>query len=148
MKSLLVVLVLLTFSCKSQKNRMETNTSMQDDQLVLLVEDAFFPVETPVTYIIEDAKTLKGFFTKVNRTRKPGIPVPIVDFSTETVLVACMGGVRTGLAPRMKIKTETPGAIEVIAELKGDENLQNSLSYPFCVYKIPKSQKRIIVEIM
>ena len=148
MKSLLVVLVLLTFSCKSQKNGTEANTNPQDDQLVLLVEDAYYPVETPVTYIIEDAKTLKAFFIKVNRTRKPGIPVPVVDFSTETVLVACVGGVRTGLAPRMKIKMETAQTIEVITALEGDEDDQGALSYPFCVYKIPKSQKQIIVEIL
>ncbi|BFP42739.1 hypothetical protein FGF1_35840 [Flavobacteriaceae bacterium GF1] len=148
MKSLLAVVVLLTFSCKSQKNGTEANTAQQDDQLILLVEDAYYPVETPVTYVIEDAKTLKAFFIKVNRTRKPGIPVPVVDFSRETVLVACVGGVRSGLAPRMKIKTETAQTIEVITALEGDEDDQGALSYPFCVYKIPKSQKQIIIEIL
>ena len=148
MKSLLAVVVLLTFSCKSQKNGTEANTAQQDGQLVLLVEDPYYPVETPVTYIIEDAKTLKAFFVKVNRTRKPGIPVPVVDFSTETVLVACMGGVKTNVTPRMRIKKETAKTMTIVAELSDEENGQGSVSYPFCVYTIPKSQKQIFIKVM
>ena len=72
----LVFLILLMgmLSCKSQKSQqMADNTN---DGLTLLVEDGYSGVENFESMVVRDQKTLNSFFAKINRTRKPGIPVP------------------------------------------------------------------------
>lgn len=142
MKYAIILIVLFTFSCKSQKQIKET-----DERLTLLVQDGYFPVEHPETQIIEDAKSLKAFFSKVNQTRKPGLPVPEVNFKTHSVLVACMGAVNFSVLPIMNLKSETAEEI-VISVLIPKENRDLGIqSYPFCVYAIFKEGKKVSLEI-
>jgi len=147
MRLLLLGLIFFTFSCKSQKKNMDSAGEQQQGQLVMLVQDGYFPVESPEHQVIEDAKTLKKFFSEVNRTRKPGIPVPQVDFTKEIVLVACMGNIKTEEYPTMGVALETEDEILVKTSIKMEKGPSAVTSYPFCVYKMPKTPKNVILEI-
>lgn len=125
---------------------MDIAESELKEQLVLLVQDGYFPVESPEHQLINDSKTLNNFFAKVNRTRKPGIPVPMVDFNKEIVLVACMGSVNSENYPTMTITSETNEEIFVVARVQTDKKPTTVSYYPFCVYKMPKSSKKVILE--
>jgi hypothetical protein len=116
-----------------------------DNRLQLEVQDGYFPVDHPETQVIEDSKTLKAFYAKVNRTRKPGLPVPEVDFSTQRIVVACMGAVSTESLPIMSIKKETEDEIILSVHLTADKSNTTTQSYPFCVYRISNEGKRVTV---
>lgn len=56
-------------------------------KLTLLLEEYYGGDDIKELSIIKDAKGLKTFYAKINRTRKPGLAVPQLDFDTEMVLV-------------------------------------------------------------
>ena len=89
MRYLTLIIFAILFSCKGQKKAaMENGDGQNDDSgsLTLVLQDNYSGSITPDTLIIKDRKTLQKFFSKVNRTRKPGIPVPEVDFAQEMIL--------------------------------------------------------------
>ena len=61
------------------------------ENLVLADFDSFSNVEVYETTVIKDAKSLSKFYAGINKTRKPGLPVPIVDFSKEMAILVCLG---------------------------------------------------------
>lgn len=142
MKAAYLIVFLLFISCKSQKHYRDT-----DDRLVLLVQDGYFQVDNPETLIIKDAKSLRAFFSKVNQTRKPGIPVPEVDFKTQNVLVACMGVMETSYLPTMYLKNESPKEMLVSVRFKNESGKSGIKSFPFCVYAISHEGKKITLEV-
>ncbi|AKA36058.1 hypothetical protein VC82_2483 [Flagellimonas lutaonensis] len=144
----LVFLILLMgmLSCKSQKSQqMADNTN---DGLTLLVEDGYSGVENFESMVVRDQKTLNSFFAKINRTRKPGIPVPEVDFNKEMVIIVCSGEQKRIKMPRLSKKDENDK--EIVLAVKNEavdkNNLKELVSTPFSVYKIPMSEKEIIFQ--
>lgn len=142
MKYVIALVVLFTFSCKSQKQNKEI-----DEKLTLLVQDGYFPVENPETQIIKDEKSLKAFFSKVNQTRKPGLPVPKVNFETHSVLVACMGVVNTSTLPIMYLENETTEEITISIQMRNENKELSVQSYPFCVYSIVDEGKKLTLQL-
>jgi len=141
MKYAFVLVVLLIFFCKSQKQN-----KVIDERLTVLVQDDYFPVESPATQIIKDSKSLQSFFSKVNQTRKPGLPVPQVEFTTHKVLVACMGPVNTDELPIMYVKGETEEEMIIYVKIPNKNKDSSLQSYPFCVYSISDEGKKITLE--
>ena len=139
MKIILISILILASSCKSQKN---LSHEMDDNGLTLLVQDGYFYTDTSETAIIKDEKALKAFFSRVNRTRKPGIPLPKVDFSKEVVLIACMGEQKTMAIPYLKVVENKDE--ETIIEVKMEGKSGRETSYPFCVYKMPISENEVL----
>lgn len=143
MKGIGVVLALLFLSCEGQKKVVENTHQQSDSRLVLLVQDAFLPVDSLQTHVITDAKTLNAFFRTVNKTRKPGLPVPLVDFGNEMVLVACMGKMEGDVEPKLAILEENQEQLVVDIEINKKSATPSINTYPFCVYKMPKTEKSI-----
>jgi len=141
MKYVMTLLVFLTFSCKSQKA-----SGQKDDRLILLVQDGYFPAEEPETHIIQDAKTLRAFYAQLNKTRKPGLPVPQVDFSTSSVLIACMGPVDTDALPRMYVNRETVDEFIISAGILEEKTSASTNSSPFCIYTLSNMGKKVTIE--
>ena len=131
--------LMLLASCKSKKDIPQI-----DDRLVLLVEDAYFPVGTPELIVIKDAKTLNSFFSTVNKTRKPGIPVPKIDFSKDVVLIACMGKKSKEGQIVFNIETESPETVTINAKFVEKNNVLEN--FPFCVYKMERTSKEIVLD--
>lgn len=132
-------MIALMVSCNAQKKTGLSSDDSGNEDFVLLVEDAFFPTDSPITEIIRDTKALRTFFSKVNKTRKPGLPIPAVDFNTEMVLVACLGKTNRESQTELKILEESPEQLVIALEV-GEKVAEGSvISYPFYVYKMPKT---------
>ena len=139
-----LILMLGMLSCKSQKKHNVTDSG--NNELTLLVEDGYSGVEEFESMVVRDQKTLNSFFAKINRTRKPGIPVPKVDFAKEMVIVVCAGEQEGIEMPKLlKASENEKEIIFAVENVNPPKKKDNSLiSSPFRVYKMPISNKKVI----
>lgn len=148
MRLLLILLSLFGIACAGQKglpNDKGDSFEQDSNKLQLVLEDNYSGVEQPEFQVIRDSKALKNLFLQINRTRKPGISIPEVDFTEELLLVYCEG-TRLGVGGLELIVLEespeniTIGLKERIPSKK--ENL-NATTSPIYIYKMPLTQKEI-----
>ncbi len=141
MKYFFSLIMILSFSCKGQKHNLQ-----EDSRLRLLVQDGYFPVEEPQVEVIEDMKGLRAFYSKVNQTRKPGLQIPEIDFTTQKVVIACLGKMNMMAMPMMYLKSENKEEMVLSVQLPDEKTDSKILSYPFCVYSISNEGKKVVVE--
>ena len=98
--------------------------------------------------VIRDQKRLKSFYSKINKTRKPGFPVPEIDFSKEIVIVQCSGEQNYAGLPTLILSRETNSAVFLtsITEKETKDASITAMTNPYCVYKMPLTDKEIVVE--
>lgn len=140
--ALMLLSILFMFSCKSAKQGV-----VEDERLTLILQEGYFPVERPEVQVIEDMKTLKAFYARINQTRKPGLPIPEVDFTTQTILVACLGERKTSELPIMRVDKETENELVVLAVVPENTIESNTQAYPLCIYSLSNQGKKISLEI-
>ena len=116
-----------------------------NEKLTLLLEDNYSGSEVEETMIIKDAKALQRFYSKINRTRKPGLPVPEVDFTKEMILVHCIGEQMNGNQATLSIEEENKKEVIISTshEKSKKSDTSSALISPFSVYKMPLTQKEI-----
>ncbi len=148
--SIYIAILALLLSCNGPKKTLGKNLEKADPEyaLTLLLQDNYSGLPKGETRIITNAKELQQFFLRVNRTRKPGLPLPIVDFSKETVLVYCSGEKTNQALPKLSIKdvTDEEIVIKPILEDKREKSASSAVISPFSIYKIPSTQKKIIFQ--
>ena len=147
-RGLLLILLLMGLGCKSQeKGKVQDSVKAAQEQgLTLLVADNYGGSEHADFQVIRDMKTLRKFFARVNRTRKPGLAVPKVDFSREILILHCPGEMFNGDSARLIIKDNTPE--KMLFALEGtkvkEKKEMGALTMPFSLYKLPLTEKEII----
>ncbi len=152
MKTVLLSIVVLVLSCNGQKKTAMENvvgeSPTKSDSLVLLIQDEHSGSDTTETLIITDLKALGKFFSRVNKTRKPGIPVPEVDFSKEMVIVHCSGRQNNGSLPVLSLlkETETRVVLESKMITKNEKWQSTAITSPFSLYRMPLTKKDIVFE--
>ncbi len=152
MKVFLLGIVVLVLSCNGQKKasmlKDKEDNSTQSDSLVLLVRDSYSGSDLPETLIITDSKALKLFFSRVNKTRKPGLQVPEVDFNKEVVIIHCSGKQDSSALPILTLRKETDTTLVLGSkfEINKKTNSATVVTSPFCVYKMPLTKKKISIE--
>ena len=141
----LLPLLAVFLSCNGQKKAVMDENSKQsvNSPLTLVMQDNYAGTETAVTHIIESQKALAKFFSAVNRTRKPGIPVPEIDFSKNIVVIYCSGNKGNGTLPTLKLANDSNSemVLEMIDETA--ENAANNTVSPFSLYTMPLTPKKI-----
>ncbi|MEO1011783.1 MAG: hypothetical protein AAFX53_10795 [Bacteroidota bacterium] len=143
----LIGLIVLFVSCKGQTGvSPATVDQSRDDSLILLLADNYSGSETAETLIIRSSKELRAFFVKVNRTRKPGLPLPLVDFTKETVLVYCSGETKGSLKPILTLGPDSGDKKIVNTKMENKKEDSKIILSPFSMYKIPITQKEIIFQ--
>jgi len=149
--SLLLVLIVFT-SCNGQKKATVADNDSKSDldantSLTLLLQDNYSGSDTSETMVVKDSKTLKGFFSKINRTRKPGLPVPEVDFSKDMVIIYCEGLRNDSGFSGLSLKVETKDRLVFKPTYQAPQEKSNFTAAisPFCVYKIPLTDKEITI---
>ncbi|SHH09977.1 hypothetical protein [Flagellimonas flava] len=148
MRNVILLVMACMASCKAQK---EVNTEFQSDSnLILVAEDGYSGIMEYEASTIRDAKSLNKFYSRINRTRKPGLPVPQIDFSKEMVIVVCMGEQEGNMIPIIRKSSEDENHISYLVgrgtKTKANSESQNVTSYPFYIYKAPRSPKEIELE--
>ena len=143
--------ILLFFvSCNAQKKSASSNdikNKSGEHELVLLLSDMYSGQNLPEIQIIKEPATLQKFFTKINRTRKPGLAVPKIDFRKEIVIIYCAGEQLNVMSPFIEIKEETEHQIILNVLNKNISSLnstQEIATSPFCVYKLSSDHKAIL----
>ncbi|MDF4204148.1 hypothetical protein PXD56_14335 [Maribacter sp. SA7] len=138
----LVVLIQLN-SCKStaQSNFQESN----DLGMELLLNENYSGFEHEEYILIKNQKELNAFYGKINRTRKPGLTPPSIDFTTEMVLIWCGNSSASSFA-NLKL-SEDENFLE-IHKLKSKTSKEESklVVSPFSMYKLPLSAKSLKIE--
>lgn len=140
----LILTICISFlSCKSQKNNRVEEDGSSD--LILLAQDGYSGIEDFETLVVKDQKTLTAFYSKINRTRKPGLPVPKIDFANEMVIIVCIGEQLGEDLPDLIKKKENDQKIflSINPHDSKKEDHTTLVSSPFCVYKMPLSSKEV-----
>jgi hypothetical protein len=162
MKTTVFLVLLVLTTCNGQKKTAADSTQNaqgegpeeknvkkvedSDYRLGLVASDSYSGIEQAETLIIRDAKSLQKFYSKVNRTRKPGLPVPDIDFSREMVVVRCSGAVEGGAVPELGIRKETDDEIVLGIRETGSVSNSSAVTTPFSVYRMPLTAKEVIVK--
>lgn len=142
MKYFLFLSLVCLLSCKAQKQLGD-----EIEGLVLLEQDGYSGIETFETRVIRDTKSLNKFYTQINKTRKPGLPVPMVDFSREMVLVVCLGKQQGEPSVTLSKSNETTTDLTVIVQLSNSTANTQPVTNPFYLYKMPLTGKTIIFQV-
>ena len=112
----------------------------------LIIEDTTGGPEEPQILVVNDPATLKAFYRQVNKTRKPGLAIPKIDFTNEFVVILCMG-TRKSLGYSTHIThTEIKGellTVYVKETIPGDTSAY-VLTEPFSVYKINGTYESVV----
>lgn len=149
---LLSIVVIIIVSCNghkkvAMKDSVEESSSTSDS-LVLLVQDENSGSEIAETLVITNSKALGKFFAMVNKTRKPGISIPEIDFSKEMVIVHCSGRQSNGLLPVLSLLKETDTKVVIGSKTKHENEKRQStaVTSPFSMYKMPLTKKEVVLE--
>ncbi len=142
MRRVMYLLLCLSMACKSG------GQPAQEDALTLVMTDAYGGAEEAGLQVFRDEKNLKQFFARVNRSRKPGLPLPQVDFTTHIALVYCSGKTTDTILP--KLYTHGEDEAKIILGKKTPKMLKDTtltaLRLPFALYILPRTEKEIILE--
>lgn len=115
--------------------------------MVLIDHHDFINIDVFETRVIRDAKSLRKFYAEINKTRKPGLPVPVVDFSKELVILVCLGEQKEDIMPVLsKLKETDEGismALELVEQKKEEATTVQATNFPFYLYKMPLVDKTI-----
>ncbi len=143
MKRFLFLTWVCLLSCNAQKN-----LGKEIEGLVLLEQDGYSGVDAFETMEIRDTKSLNRFYSQINKTRKPGLPVPMIDFSKEMVLLVCLGEQQGQQSVQLYKTKETDAEIfvGVTLEAKGKDPLATQT--PFYLYKMPLTDKTIVFQLV
>lgn len=127
------------------KKEHEKSSSLNQNQLTLIMSEQYSGLSNSENLIVSDAKSLKRFFSKINRTRKPGLPIPNVDFLKNVVLIVCVGKTRSSSKPELYISEEAT-SILLSTKLQAVEKsaATTSVTSPFYMYTMPISKKEIL----
>ncbi len=148
MKTLILGLLILTGTCGSQKDKVKDANyqELDDNPLTLILSDNYGGTDTEQLMVLRDNKALKSFFSKVNMTRKPGLQIPEIDFSTEIVVIYCNG--KTTDTPTLRIRgvqEEDNQMILDIEKTKDNKSPSTAILMPFHLYKMPLTEKEIML---
>ncbi len=145
-KQILAVICLfftLLTSCKSQNK--VANDGKNGSIMELILKDNYSGVAAEEVLLIKDQKSLRQFFATINRTRKPGLPIPEIDFQKDMLLVWCEGET---IAPSLGLNLEKETSeTYFFGKLHPKKKVKNTaIISPFLVYKLPLSDKKVLVK--
>src|SRR5690606_16214245 len=112
--------------------------------LVLLEEVGYSGMEEYRAEVIRDAKSLGKVYAQINKTRKPGLPVPIVDFSKEMVIMVGLGN-QNGDKVILSKAGENDDEIIINVQIMGADDAVRQQPIPQTVYlyKLPITEKTV-----
>ena len=148
MRYLPLFIFAIILSCNGQKKTaMKDKNDMEagKEKLTLLLQDNYSGMDVAETLVIKDVKALNSFDSKINRTRKPGIPVPEVDFTKEMILIHCSGEQMDGTQVTLSVEEENDLEVIIRTSVKKTQKsgTSSALISPFSVYKMPLTQKEV-----
>lgn len=142
-----IAVLLICVACKSQKNntRAVEGDTVAPNALTLLLQDSYSGTDTAELIVIKDQKTFGSFYSKINKTRKPGLVPPTIDFTKEMIVIFCNGETTGSMVPGLYPMEETD-TIMILGVKQEDGHKKSgstAVTTPFCIYKMPLTEKNI-----
>ncbi|WP_321826976.1 hypothetical protein [Maribacter dokdonensis] len=140
---LLLAAIIQLNSCKSTA---QSNLQESDDVgMELILNENYSGFEQEEYFLIKSQKELSAFYGKINRTRKPGLTPPIIDFDTEMILVWCGDSSATNYA---NFELNEKDKFIELHKLKSKTFKEEStlVVSPFSMYKLPLSTKSLKIK--
>jgi len=130
------------------KNTVKNNTTTnQKPQVEVLAEGSHGGYETSKYLVIKDDKALQEVYAKINMIRRPGIPVPKIDWKNEMVIALFMGQKNYG---GYKISVENIKSInqskdEITVKETAPQGIATAvITQPFYFCKVKRTDKDIV----
>ena len=146
----IAVLLFTLMSCKSQKtDQAADGFSGQESQgLTLVMSDNYGGTEAEEIQVIRSQGGLDKFFLQVNRTRKPGLTPPEVDFKQNLVIVYCSGKTSQQQLPALYVTEDQEKGMVLSKNYSevSDNQEGNSVLMPFGLYIMPLTEKDISLQ--
>ena len=149
---MLLILLTVSFiiiSCKSQQKTGKEDAIVADEmpKLTMIASDLYGGAEEEVFEVIRGQASLHKFYRKVNMTRKPGLPVPEIDFSKNIAVLYCSGSTKDTALPEIYISGENDSEMRLEkGKLYAKDSVVKSTATvtPFGLYLLPLTDKRVI----
>ena len=146
----LVIPILIINACKSQKSSGEdaSANNQNDKVLTMVMSDLYGGATTELIEVIRSQKGLDKFFLQVNKTRKPGIKPPAVNFEENLVIVYCSGQTNQSTLPELYAMEKEGESIQLKKKMpESAENQEvNAVLMPFGLYIMPLTDKEVILQ--
>lgn len=150
-KAALIVVAFFMTACggaKQQNGAMEANQNNQKKPLFeVLVQHSHGGYEQPQIKIIKEPKALQEVYAKINMTRRPGFPIPDVDFDKEMIIGLYMGEKNYGgYSISIDNVEETKKELIIFVKESTPEGMMATtvICQPFCIVKMPATKKEIV----
>lgn len=140
---LLFILAVSLGSCKSQEKMKLENTDTVAMDLIMSGDHSGFEQEQLLK--IDSRLEFEEFFGKINRTRKPGIPVPEIDFKRKSVIVR-LKGTTTNNEPDITLQKSSKENLLLKKVRTNSRKETTALLTPFFIYSVPKTNKDVIIQ--
>jgi hypothetical protein len=124
--------------------------SAPSQEFTILLQEAYGGLEKSEERLITNENELKEIYGIINRFRRPGIPVPKVDFKSHIVVALFMGEkVTGGFSTEVdSVSIENDNMVVHIKENapKSTDIVTMAICQPFCFVLIPKPEegKRVV----
>lgn len=147
MRFFLGFLLIVGLSCSGQKRTGSTEKGemASPTKLKMVMQASYSTMEDPVFKVITGEKALKKEFARINRARKPGIPIPSVDFTKEALLLYGPGITEAAGNLELYIREENKDSLVIgIRQTANIPNTKDVATTPIRIYSIPLLEKKII----
>jgi len=116
--------------------------------LELVASDLYGGAEEEVFQVIRNEGELQKFYRKVNMTRKPGLPVPTINFTTHTAVLYCSGTTFSTELPKIYVaaKNDKEMVLQKSILIEQDSPASGTAKLtPFGLYLLPFTDKQVIL---
>ena len=137
---LFLVVFLVLISCKSTD--IFAIDSNQNLEMERIVQENYSGFEKEQLLVIKSQEELQSFYGIVNRTRKPGLEPPSIDFNAHILLVWC-GGAKGHPNSTLDLRKGEDYLYVRKIDSKIEANEKQHIVSPFSIYKLPKSTQKI-----
>ncbi|MBT8309341.1 MAG: protease complex subunit PrcB family protein, partial [Bacteroidia bacterium] len=121
-------------------------TEQESQDYFVILQEAYGGLEKEENRVITNNKELHEAYGIINRFRRPGLPVPEIDFEKYNV-VAIFLGERSSGGYSAEISSISSVKNDLVINVKEnrpnpDENQVTAICQPFCFVKIPKPDSK------
>lgn len=137
-----LILIFHLNACKSSV----TNDLQHSNEISMqnILNENYSGFEEEDYFLIRNEEDLNTFYGKINRTRKPGLIPPVVDFTQNMLLVWC-GDSKTSNFVDLEINESADSLI--VHKLKSKTEKQDNLIVsPFSIFKLRLSAKSLKIK--
>ena len=150
MMRLFAIYIFLLSSCSSSSTINKQTMIISQDTITFetLAEDFYGGMTDSKFIVIKEETTLNKIYKLINKSKSPGIKIPIINFEKETVLVLFLGEKSSGgysIAVEQILDENEKVTVKYKVTLpKLGEMVTTVMTQPYCIIKIPKTLKEVV----